>query len=115
MVWREVPSQTAPTATPNSPGCEGRSLAHPLSFSPPPPPPPPRYSNPKLDALIDAIRIEPDLAKRRAMVRDALRLLNAELPLVPLYRRQHNWVMRPGIEAVQWPSDTLELRWVVMK
>ncbi len=74
-----------------------------------------RYSNPKLDALIDAIRVEPNLAKRRQMTQDALRILNAELPLIPLYRRQHNWVMRPNIDVVHWPNDVLELRWVVIR
>jgi len=74
-----------------------------------------RYSNPKLDALIDGLRVEPNLAKRRAMVGDALRILNAELPLVPLYRRQHNWVMRPNIDVVHWPNDVLELRWVTLR
>jgi peptide/nickel transport system substrate-binding protein len=74
-----------------------------------------RYSNPKLDALIDGLRIEPDLAKRRAMVGDALRIIAAELPLVPLYRRQLNWVMRPNIDVVHWPNDVLELRWVTMR
>ena len=74
-----------------------------------------RYSNPKLDVLIDGLRIEPNLAKRRAMVQEALRIVQAELPLVPLYRRKHNWVMRPNVEAVQWPSDVLELRWVSIK
>ncbi len=74
-----------------------------------------RYSNPRLDALIDAIRVEPNLAKRRQMTQDALRILNAELPLIPLYRRQHNWVMRPNIDAVHWPNDVLELRWVVIR
>jgi peptide/nickel transport system substrate-binding protein len=71
-----------------------------------------RYSNPKLDALIDAIRVEPDIAKRRAMTGDALRMMHADLPLVPLYRRKLTWVMRPNIDVVQWPSDVLELRWV---
>lgn len=71
-----------------------------------------RYSNPRLDALIDAIRTEPDLAKRRARVGEALRLIHAELPLVPLYRRNLTWVMRPHITAVPWPNDVLELRWV---
>jgi peptide/nickel transport system substrate-binding protein len=74
-----------------------------------------RYSNPKLDAVIDAIRIEPNIAKRRAMVGDALRILQADLPLIPLYRRQHNWVSRPNIEVVHWPNDVLELRWVTIK
>jgi peptide/nickel transport system substrate-binding protein len=74
-----------------------------------------RYSNAKLDAVIDGVRIEPDLAKRRAMVGDALRIMSAELPLIPLYRRQHNWVSRPNIDVVHWPNDVLELRWVSIK
>jgi peptide/nickel transport system substrate-binding protein len=74
-----------------------------------------RYSNPRLDTLIDAIRVEPNLARRNAMVGDALRILAAELPILPLYRRQHNWVMRPNIEAVHWPNDVLELRYVSIK
>ena len=71
-----------------------------------------RYSNPKLDALVDAIRVAPDIEQRRRLVGEALRVLHDELAIVPLYRRHHNWVMRPGIEAVQWPNDVLELRWV---
>ena len=71
-----------------------------------------RYSNPKLDAVIDGIRVEPDLATRRRMVGDALRLMHDDLPLIPLYRRTLAWVMRPSIEVAIWPSDVLELRWV---
>jgi peptide/nickel transport system substrate-binding protein len=74
-----------------------------------------RYSNPKLDALIDGLRIEPNLVKRRAMVQDALRIVQAELPLIPLYRRKHNWVMRSNVDVVQWPNDVLELRWVKLR
>ncbi|HKO68796.1 MAG TPA: ABC transporter substrate-binding protein, partial [Burkholderiaceae bacterium] len=71
-----------------------------------------RYSNAKLDALIDAIRVEPDIQRRRTLTGDALRIMNADLPLIPLYRRKLTWVMRPSIEVVQWPNDVLELRWV---
>jgi peptide/nickel transport system substrate-binding protein len=71
-----------------------------------------RYSNRQLDQLIDAIRVEPDLAARRRMVGDALRLMHAELPLIPLYRRTLAWALRPNVSVVQWPSDSLELRWV---
>jgi peptide/nickel transport system substrate-binding protein len=74
-----------------------------------------RYSNPKLDALIDGLRVEPNLTQRRAMVQDALRIAQAELPVIPLYRRQHNWVMRANVDAVQWPNDVLELRWVTVR
>ena len=71
-----------------------------------------RYSNPKLDTLIDAIRIEPDLTRRRAMVAAVLRMIGDDLPYVPLYRRTLTWAMAKNVSAVQWPSDTLELRWV---
>jgi len=71
-----------------------------------------RYSNPTLDAVIDGIRVEPDLATRRRMVGEALRLMHDDLPLIPLYRRTLAWVMRPSIEVAMWPSDVLELRWV---
>ncbi len=71
-----------------------------------------RYSNARLDAMIDAIRVEPDLPRRRAMVGDALRIVHDELPFVPLYRRTLTWAMAADVHAVQWPNDTIELRWV---
>ena len=74
-----------------------------------------RYSNPKLDALVDGIQVEPDLARRRQMVGEALALMHNDLPLIPLYRRTLTWVMRPGITVVQWPNDQLELRFVEMR
>jgi len=73
-----------------------------------------RYSNPKLDQVIDAIRVDPDIIHRRQLVGDALRIMNADLPLIPLYRRTLTWVMRPEISAAQWPNDILELRFVQM-
>ena len=71
-----------------------------------------RYSNPKLDGLIDRIRTEPDLTRRRAMVTTVLRLIGEDLPMVPLYRRTLTWAMAKKVGLVQWPNDTLELRWV---
>ncbi len=71
-----------------------------------------RYSNPKLDELIDAVRTEPDLTRRRARVGVALRLIHEDLPYVPLYRRTLNWAMAKKVRVVQWPNDTMELRWV---
>jgi peptide/nickel transport system substrate-binding protein len=73
-----------------------------------------RYSNPKLDVLIDAIRVEPDIARRRGMVGEALKMVAADLPYIPLYRRKLNWAMARNLTLVQWPNDMLELRWVKM-
>jgi peptide/nickel transport system substrate-binding protein len=74
-----------------------------------------RYSNPQLDVLIDNIRVEPDLTKRRAMTGVALRLIGEDLPYVPLYRRTLSWAMAKKVTAVQWPNDIAELRWVRVK
>ncbi|MFL6664766.1 MAG: ABC transporter substrate-binding protein [Rhizobacter sp.] len=74
-----------------------------------------RYSNPALDRLIDDIRVEPDLTRRRAMIGVALRLVRDDLPYIPLYRRTLTWAMARQVRAVQWPSDSLELRWVQMR
>jgi peptide/nickel transport system substrate-binding protein len=71
-----------------------------------------RYSNPRLDQLVDAIRVEPDLSHRRQLVGDALRSMRSDLPLIPLYRRTLTWAMRPDISVAQWPNDVLELRFV---
>ena len=71
-----------------------------------------RYSNAKLDTLIDAMRIEPDATRRRAMVATVLRFVGDELPSIPLYRRTLNWAMKKNVRAVQWPNDAPELRWL---
>ncbi len=68
-----------------------------------------------LDSLIDAIRTEPDLTRRRAMVTTVLRLVGEDLPLVPLYRRTLTWAMAKKVQVVQWHNDTMELRWVRVK
>jgi peptide/nickel transport system substrate-binding protein len=74
-----------------------------------------RYSNPKLDALIDAMRVEPDLTRRRAMVAVVLRTLADELPYVPLYRRTLTWAMTKRASVVQWPNDLVELRFARLR
>lgn len=71
-----------------------------------------RYSNPQLDKLIDDLRVEPDLTRRRAMVTTALRLAADDLPLIPLYRRTLTWAMAKKVTLVHWPNDQVELRWV---
>ncbi len=74
-----------------------------------------RYSNPRLDVLIDGIRVEPDLTRRRAMVATALRLIAEDLPYIPLYSRTLNWAMQRKVSLVQWPNDLVELRWVKVR
>jgi len=74
-----------------------------------------RYSNPKLDVLIDNVRVEPDLTRRRALVSAALRMVADDLPYIPLYRRTLTWAFAKNVSIVQWPNDTIELRWVRLR
>jgi peptide/nickel transport system substrate-binding protein len=74
-----------------------------------------RYSNPQLDVLIDNIRTEPDLTRRRAMVGVALRLAQEDIAYVPLYRRTLSWAVAKRFSLPQWPNDVAELRWVKVK
>jgi peptide/nickel transport system substrate-binding protein len=62
--------------------------------------------------LIDGLRIEPDLVRRRAMVAAVLRIVADDLPSMPLYRRTLSWAMKKKLRAVQWPNDATELRWL---
>ena len=44
-----------------------------------------------------------------------LRIVADDLPFVPLYRRTLTWAMAKKVTAVQWPNDTMEMRWVQVK
>jgi peptide/nickel transport system substrate-binding protein len=70
------------------------------------------YSNPKLDALIDAARVELDNDKRNRLLADALMLHNADVAHVPLHQQVIPWAMRANVKAVHTPDNFLEVRWV---
>jgi peptide/nickel transport system substrate-binding protein len=74
-----------------------------------------RYSNPRLDALIDAVRTEREPAKRRALVETALKLAGDDIAYVPLYRRTLSWVMQKKVQVAMLPDDTIPVRWVVVR
>ena len=74
-----------------------------------------RYSDARLDALIDAVRTERDPAKRRTLVVTALKQASDDIAYVPLYRRTLSWVMQKKVHVVMSPDDTLALRWVVVR
>jgi len=74
-----------------------------------------RYSNARLDALIDALRAEPDANRRRTLVATALKLAADDVAYVPLYRRTLNWVMQKNVHVVMLPDDTLPVRWVSVR
>ena len=74
-----------------------------------------RYSNPRLDALIDAVRTERDQETWRVLVATALKLAGDDIAYVPLYRRTLSWVMQKKVQVVMMPDDTIPVRWASVK
>jgi peptide/nickel transport system substrate-binding protein len=64
-----------------------------------------RYSNPKLDALIDRMKTETDMAKRDAIIREALVIQREELPVLPLAQVVVAWAMRKNVEGPFAPNN----------
>jgi peptide/nickel transport system substrate-binding protein len=74
-----------------------------------------RVSEPKLDQLIVAIESEMDLAKRHAMVTEAVKIVQDETLALPLHRQVIPWVSKANITVVHRPSNMLIPRWVTIK
>jgi peptide/nickel transport system substrate-binding protein len=71
-----------------------------------------RYSNPKVDATIDRLRVEFDPAQRRALSVEAMALIDADAGFVPLVYRNVTWAMRTRVKAQLMPNDIVDLRFV---
>ncbi|MBL8302198.1 MAG: ABC transporter substrate-binding protein, partial [Ideonella sp.] len=52
-----------------------------------------RISDPKIDALVDAMKTETDVAKRNAQIREALVLTRDEVHSIPLHHQLRPWAM----------------------
>jgi peptide/nickel transport system substrate-binding protein len=66
-----------------------------------------RYSNPKMDALIQKVKVESDMKKRNENIREALLLNSAELPTVAIHQPLVPWVMRKSVSAPFTPVNTV--------
>ena len=73
------------------------------------------YSNPRLDQLTAQIGTETDPAKRQALMHQALAIVAADLPLLPLHNQNLSWGVKRSIELVQPPDNSMPLRYVMMK
>jgi peptide/nickel transport system substrate-binding protein len=63
------------------------------------------YSNPKMDALIDAIKIETYARKRDVLIRDALKLHHDEVGHLPLHHQVRPWATRKNVTVMQRADD----------
>ncbi len=69
-----------------------------------------RYSNPKMDALIDQVKVELDPAKRTALMTEALKLQNDDVAHIPLHNQVIPWAMKRNIDVVHRPDNRLDWR-----
>ncbi len=74
------------------------------------------FRNAEMDALIDAIEVELDREKRRALWRRLQEIYLEELPVIPLYFRANAFVLPPWLEGVvptghQYPTTLWVESW----
>ena len=74
-----------------------------------------RYSNPKMDALLQAARVELDSAKRVALLEEIQRLSNEDIAIIPIHQQLPSWAMRHNIDTPARLDNGLDLRWVVVR
>ncbi len=69
-----------------------------------------RISNAKLDAAVDAMKTETDLAKRNALIREGLVITRDEVLTIPLHHQLRPWAMKKGVTTTHRADDRPEAR-----
>lgn len=73
------------------------------------------YSNPKVDALDQQIQSEPDPAKRRALIAEALKIVRDDFAYIPLHQQVVVWASRDNVNLAQTGDNFFQLRFAEMK
>ena len=64
------------------------------------------YSNPDYDAIVDQIKVEKDPAKFAELVKQADELVSATYPVVPLYYKSNNYLLKDYVQGVYMTSSS---------
>lgn len=64
------------------------------------------YSNPDYDALVDQIKTENDPAAFASLVKQADELVSADYPVLPLYYKSNNYLLKDYVEGVYMTSSS---------
>ena len=70
-----------------------------------------RFSDPKLDTLIDAAAVEMDVKKRDAMLAESLILTRDNYYYVPLHHQLRPWAMKKSVTTIYKSDDRPESRY----
>ena len=69
-----------------------------------------RYSNPRMDALVERTKKETDLKLRTNLLTEALQLQNDEVAHIPLHNQVIPWAMKKSIDVVHRADNRLDWR-----
>ncbi|MFL5280929.1 MAG: ABC transporter substrate-binding protein [Rhodopila sp.] len=73
------------------------------------------YSNPALDDLIGKIGVETDQAKRMALIRESIQILQTDLPTIPLHQQVIVWAAKNNVDVAQPADNFFPYRFVHVK
>jgi len=71
-----------------------------------------RYSNPKVDALVDQLKTEIDTKKRAALAREITQIHMTDVGHIPLHHQVIPWAMRSNVTVVHRADNRLTVKWV---
>ena len=74
-----------------------------------------RISDARVDQLIDAMKTETDVAKRNAMIKEALQRTRDEALLIPLHHQMRPWAMKANVTTEHRSDDRPEARFTSVK
>ncbi len=69
-----------------------------------------RISDAKIDQLTDAMKVESDIPKRNAMIKEALLRMRDEHLFIPIHHQMRPWAMKKNVETVHRSDDRPEAR-----
>ena len=71
-----------------------------------------RYSNPRMDYIVDRVKIEDDLQVRNRLLTEALQLAVDTVAYLPLHNQVIPWAMKKNIDMVHRADNRLDMRLV---
>jgi peptide/nickel transport system substrate-binding protein len=74
-----------------------------------------KISDKEVDAAVDAMKSETDVAKRNELIRKALVRTRDEVLTIPLHHQIRPWVMKTGVTTVHRSDDRPEARFTSVK
>ena len=73
-----------------------------------------RYKDEALDRLIEAIEVEIDPGKRRAMMLEAFARVRDNIYVIPLHRQVIPWAVRANVKVHHRPDNVVEALWITV-